>query len=251
MKKEAGAEKAKHARAETELYPALRDWFTERGFVVRGEVNHADLVARREDETIIVEMKTKLTMHLLAQGLARRRLSPTVYLAVERPQKMRRGSPYADFKAVVKELGLGLFVVSFDGGFAHVQEVFPPKKKKTEPRKTKALLRSKSRLDKEFTGRSGDWNPGGSTRTPLVTAYREAAIRVAACFIAHGPLSPKALRELGSPETVQAVVSRDYYGWFRKVETGVYDLREGGRASIEKRHGALLAQYLAAVRKAP
>ncbi|MBN8219097.1 MAG: hypothetical protein J0L75_20830 [Spirochaetes bacterium] len=246
-----GAKRAKAGRAETDMYPALRDWFLARGFTVRGEVRHADLVARRGELTVIVEMKTKLTMHLLAQGLRRRRLTSAVYVAVERPEKLGRGSPYADFKAVVKELGLGLFVVSFAEGLPQVQEVFAPKKWKVPPRQTKALKRSKARLENEFTGRSGDWNPGGSTGTPLVTAYREKTVRIAACFIVHGPLTPKALRELGLPQNVQAMVSRDYYKWFKKVSPGIYDLSESGLAEIRERHGALLDHYLGALRKAP
>ena len=46
----------------------------------------------------------------------------------------------------------------------------------------------------------GDDNAGGSTRRPLVTAYRENALLVAAVLARHGPLAPKQLRALGQSD---------------------------------------------------
>jgi len=50
----------------------------------------------------------------------------------------------------------------------------------------------------EFTRRSGDFNVGGSTGRPLVTAYREEALRVANYLHQNGPSTVKEIREAAS-----------------------------------------------------
>lgn len=54
--------------------------------MIKSEVRHCDLVGVRpgSDEPLIVEMKKTFNLPLLLQGLERQRLSPEVYLAVER-----------------------------------------------------------------------------------------------------------------------------------------------------------------------
>ena len=67
---------------ETELYPYLKSYFEEQGFMVQAEVNSIDIVAQKDDLIIIVEMKTQLNLKLIYQGCQRQQLSDTVYLAV-------------------------------------------------------------------------------------------------------------------------------------------------------------------------
>ncbi|MDU5949823.1 MAG: hypothetical protein E6Z15_22520, partial [Paenibacillus macerans] len=71
---------------ETELYAPLKAFFEERGYIVRSEVRHCDLVGYRpgSDEPLIVEMKKTFNLPLLLQGLERQKLSGEVYLAVEK-----------------------------------------------------------------------------------------------------------------------------------------------------------------------
>lgn len=85
----------------------------------------------------------------------------------------------------------------------------------------------------EFKRRVGDPNLGGSTRTPIVTAYRQDALRCARALV-DGPLALSALRERGAPADVAAILQRDVYGWFRRLRRGVYELTEAGRAGLDR-----------------
>lgn len=76
---------------ETDLYSPIKAYFEQRGFVVKAEVRHCDLVGIRSDldEPLIVEMKKTFNLSLLLQGMQRLKLSPIVYLAVERNRNKR------------------------------------------------------------------------------------------------------------------------------------------------------------------
>ena len=59
---------------ETDLYPLLKKYFETKGFIVLAEVNNIDLVAKKDDLLIIVEMKTQLNLKLIHQGCQRKKL---------------------------------------------------------------------------------------------------------------------------------------------------------------------------------
>lgn len=44
----------------------------------------------------------------------------------------------------------------------------------------------------------------------------------------YGQLSPRKLRELGTGEKTQSILSKNFYGWFEKVEKGIYKLSDRG-----------------------
>ena len=64
-----------------------------------------------------------------------------------------------------------------------------------------------------------------------MTAYRQQAIR---CLevLADGPLTLRAMRAAAAGPSAAAIVSRDVYGWFERVERGVYRLTDAGRAAL-------------------
>ncbi|ULO05987.1 hypothetical protein H1230_23510 [Paenibacillus sp. 19GGS1-52] len=168
-------------RHETELYAPLKVFFEQQGYVIKGEVRTCDLVGVRENEEqpLIVEMKKSFNLALLLQGVERLRLSPTVYLAVERvrDKKGAVNQRWGELSGLCRRLGLGLITVTFYKTKPPVVEVL------VLPDETLPLQRSggrrRERLLLEFRERSGDYNTGGSTGVKLVTAYREKALRVA------------------------------------------------------------------------
>lgn len=102
---------------ETELYSPVKAFFEQRGFDVKAEVRHCDLVGVRsdQDEPLIVEMKKTFNLSLLLQGMQRLKLSPFVYLAVER-NRSKRGAVnqrWSELTALCRQLGLGLLTVTF------------------------------------------------------------------------------------------------------------------------------------------
>ena len=85
----------------------------------------------------------------------------------------------------------------------------------------------------EFAKRSGDPSKGGATRAGLVTAYRQDAIKIAAHLAGHGACRGAEVRDATGVARATTMMRDNYYGWFEKVTTGVYDLSDTGRAAVE------------------
>lgn len=213
--------------SETDLYEPLRVYLTAQGYTVRSEVAHCDIAATRGDDLLIIEMKRSLSLALIAQAVERQAITDAVYVAIPRPADVTRwrGQTRGVFK-VLRRLELGLILVAPDPDLP-VEVVFHPlpSERRRNRRATRAVLQ-------EMARRSGDFNAGGSCRRKLVTAYREQAIHVACCLAEHGPLSPRALRALGAGPKTLAILARNVYGWFERVNRGVYALTACGQEEL-------------------
>ena len=115
---------------------------------------------------MIVELKRVFGLGLVLQGVDRLALSDRVYLAVGQwPKRMR------NVKKLCRRLGLGLMVVVA----ARADIVLDP-----VPYRPRLNKRKAGRLLGEHARRVGDPNRGGSTtRVPMMTAYRQEALRCA------------------------------------------------------------------------
>jgi hypothetical protein len=216
---------------ETHLYPPIRNYFTRKGFDVYGEAEHCDIVAVKGDELVIIELKLSLTVDLLVQATKRQRLTDQVFIAIPKPKTKLNSKKWQDVLHLVRRLEVGLIVVNFLKSGARTEVIFEP----TPFDRAKSKQRSKKkreRLLKEISGRTGDHNIGGSTKTKLMTAYKENCIQIAYLLEQHGPLSPKALRTHGTGEKTRSILAQNYYGWFEKVARGVYQLSEKGKKEI-------------------
>ncbi|MHC0037527.1 DUF2161 domain-containing phosphodiesterase [Pseudoneobacillus sp. C159] len=216
---------------ETDLYPPIRNYFSRKGYDVYGEVEHCDIVAVREAELIIIELKLSLTVDLLVQATNRQRLTDQVYIAIPKPKTKLNSKKWHDLLHLVRRLELGLIVVSFLKSGARTDVVFEP----TPFDRAKSKQRNKKkreRLLKEIHGRNGDHNIGGSSKTKLMTAYKENCIQISYLLEQHGPMSPKALRALGTGDKTLSILTKNYYGWFEKVARGVYRISEKGRLEL-------------------
>lgn len=210
---------------ETELYLPIKAFLEGQGYEVKAEIGPADLVAMRGDEPpVIVELKTQFSLALFHQGIERLALSDTVYVAVPR----KTGRPfYKTLKANVKlarRLGLGLLTVRLSDGLVEAHADPGP----YAPRASKP---KKARLLKEFARRQGDPNLGG-TRGSIVTAYRQDCARMAAYLAQHGPSRGRDVKDATGVARATAMMRDDHYGWFEKVEKGVYQVTEKGRGAL-------------------
>lgn len=139
---------------ETELYAPIKAFLEGQGYVVKGEVGAADVVAVRGDEDpLVVELKTGFSLSLFHQGIERQTITDTIYLAVPRGTGKVFAKSISNNKALCRRLGLGLLTVRLKDGFVEVHIDPAPYK----PRKSKA---KKARLLKEFTKLVG--NPNAS-----------------------------------------------------------------------------------------
>src|SRR6185503_12550465 len=87
----------------------------------------------------------------------------------------------------------------------------------------------RSKIVEEHRRRLGDPAAGGSTRQPIMTAYRQQALACAAA-LARAPGRPRDLKPT-LPDAPKILLS-NVYGWFVRVERGVYTLSEGGKAAL-------------------
>lgn len=215
---------------ETALYAPVKRFLEARGYEVKGEVCGCDLVARHiddrgDDKPVIVELKQRFTLALLLQGIDRLAISERVYLAVPRAvphrgRTMRGLSPDAlAIRRLCRRVGVGLIVIGNEG-VAVIEEPTPYR-----PRTARHRL---LRLVNEFDRRAGDPNIGGSSRRPLVTAYRQDALRVVRALADNGPMTLAELREASGVAGAARILQRNVYGWFVRVGRGVYGLSENG-----------------------
>lgn len=224
--------------AETSLYAPVKAFLEGQGYAVKGEVGRCDVVARRGAEPpVIVELKARVTLELLLQGVERLALTDTVYVAVPSP-----GGSAALFdrrlRKLLRRLGLGLLVVHPPGPRGRlVEAVLDPL-----PYRPRRNQRRAGRLLGEFMRRAGDPNQGGSTtRVKLVTAYRQEALRVASVLRARGPLAPALLREAAEAPNAGRILQQDHYGWFERVARGVYALTPAGEQALKVYAGRFAA----------
>ena len=100
---------------ETDLSEPIKSYFKQKGYQVQAEVKNCDIIASKNDELIVVELKTSANMTLLIQATARQSISKHVYLAIPEPAK-RKGTHWKGIVRVVSALDLGLLVVNFNNG---------------------------------------------------------------------------------------------------------------------------------------
>ena len=204
---------------ETELYAPVKAWLEGLGYEVKGEVGAADVVAVQDGaEPVVVELKTGFSLTLLQQACARQAVTDAVYVAVPRWAGKAGWRAFKGNTGLCKRLGLGVLSVRLKDGFVQVHADPGP----YQPRKSK--LR-KSRLLGEFAKRAGDPNEGG-TRGKVVTAYRQDAERCRDYLAEHGAARGRDVAKATGVERATTIMRDNHYGWFEKVETGIYRLFE-------------------------
>ena len=216
---------------ETSLYAPVKEFLESRGYEVKGEVRGCDLVAWRGDEPpLVVELKLRFSLSLVLQGIDRLALTERVYLAVPRPPLRRRRShglapDSPDIRKLCRRLGVGLMLV----GRRSVEILEEPVPYRPRPAKARAL-----RLKDEFDRRLGDANVGGVSGVPIVTAYRQDALRCAHALALSGPMRIAALRTAAGVPGAARILQRNVYGWFTRLRRGTYTLSEGGGQALTR-----------------
>lgn len=209
---------------ESDLYSPVKAYLEAQGFEVKGEVGAADMVARRGDDLLIVELKLRLTLGLYHQACARLRMTDLVYIAVPRPSGRSTRRALRENLVLCRRLGLGFLTVA-PGGVVE---------RRCDPGPY-APRRAKARADKllaQFDRLQGDPNDGGATRHGLVTAYRQEALRCAAYLAEVGPDKGALVAKATGVAQATRIMRDNHYGWFAKIEKGVYGLSPAGREGL-------------------
>lgn len=224
---------------ESDLYPAVKAFLEAQGYEVKGEIGGCDAVGTRGHEPpVIVELKLHFNLALVLQGVDRLSLTESVYLAVARPRGRRGPGGFVyhrDVRKLCRRLGLGLMTV--DAASAAVEVLVDP-----EPYRPRKKAKRLGRLLGEHARRAGDPTRGGVTRTPIVTAYRQEALRCALLIRDGQRTNLKALRETGTVPNAPRILQRDVYGWFQRVSRATYALTERAARDLTRFAGALPAE---------
>lgn len=210
---------------ETELYQPVKTLLEGQGYEVKGEVGAADIVAVRGDEPpVIVELKTAFSLSLFHQAIERLKLTDAVYIAV--PYQTGRKF-YGALKAnttLCRRLGIGLITVRLSDGFTQIHLDPGP----YAPRKS---AKRKERLLQEFEHRVGDPNAGGMNGKRM-TAYRQDALRCLKLLNENGPTKAAIVAKETQVDRARQIMADDHYGWFERVETGIYAITPNGEKAL-------------------
>ena len=215
---------------ETDLYAPVKALFVELGYDVQAEVEDIDVLATKADEFVVVELKKDLNLKLIIQGAQRQKLSEIVYVAIPKPTyKIRMSKGFQEKVYLLKRLGLGLVFVSFKktGDLATIEEdplIFDLRQAQRLNKKTR------DRALKEKSLRSGDYNMGGQKGTRM-TAYKENVLLVAGLLNENGTMKVSDIRALAGEKT-GTILQKNYYGYFRRVKTGYYELTDLGKTAV-------------------
>jgi hypothetical protein len=210
---------------ETALYAPVKRYLEARGFAVKGEVCGCDLLALRGDEPPIVvigELKLAFNLELVLQGINRTPACDEVWLAVRLTGRRSRERDPRVHK-LCRLLGFGLLGVTSSGRVEALVEPGPWRPRRDARRRTRLITEHRRRL--------GDPVLGGSVKVPIMTAYRQQALACAAS-LAGGPRHTSEIR-IAIPAAPK-ILLRNVYGWFARIERGVYALTPAGNSALAR-----------------
>jgi hypothetical protein len=211
---------------ETALYLPVKRFLEKLGFTVKGEIGGCDLVALSGDDPPIVvigELKLTFNLELILQAVDRAGACDEVWLAAKLSARGKGREGDARYRNLCRRLGFGMLAVTNTGD---VEVIVQPAT--SAPRRNP---RKRSRLITEHQRRKGDPAMGGSTRAPIMTAYRQQALACAAA-LSGGPQRVKDLRA-GMPDAGK-ILLHNVYGWFDRAERGIYVLTDAGHAALKR-----------------
>ncbi|MBR0780272.1 DUF2161 domain-containing phosphodiesterase [Bradyrhizobium iriomotense] len=211
---------------ETALYLPVKRFLEELGFTVKGEIGGCDLVGLSAGDppvVVIGELKLAFNLELILQAVDRAPAGDEVWIAARMSARGKGRESDARYRNLCRRLGFGMLGVT-DRGQVEVLVKPPTAAPRREPK-------IRSRLVAEHQRRQGDPVLGGSTRAPIMTAYRQQALACAS-ELATGPRPVRELR-VRCPDAGKILLN-NVYGWFERAERGIYGLTEAGHAALKR-----------------
>jgi hypothetical protein len=208
---------------ETSLYQPVKAFLEAAGYEVKGEVGSCDLVGLSPSDppvVVVCELKLTFNLELILQAVDRAAIADEVWIAARISKgKGREGDKR--YRDLCRRLGIGMLGVTEQGIVSVIVNSVTPMPR-TNPKR-------RSRLVREHQRRRGDPTLGGSTRKPIMTAYRQQALICAEALLG-GPLRPRDMRP-AAPDAGKILLG-NVYGWFERVSNGVYQLTDAGRVAV-------------------
>ena len=213
---------------ETDLYFPIKNMLEGQGYEVKAEVGSADIMALRgEEPPVIVEMKTGFSLTLIHQAIERLKITDLVYVVILEWKGRAGWKAFVANKTLCRRLGIGLITINHacDKADIHLDPVpYTPRKSKQR----------QNRMLKEFSHRVGDPNQAGSTKTKLITSYKQDALRCLNHLNENGPTKASEVAEATNVTRARAIMYADHYGWFEREQKGIYAITPKGLAAIDE-----------------
>ena len=210
---------------ETDLFPPIQTLFTQAGYHVNAEVASFDVVLSRGEELIIIECKLGFNMTLLYQGMNAQKVADFVYIAVPYPAEKK----VHNMIQVARNMGLGLIFVTPNGRAMIALDQADVLAYHAHRNRIKT-----ERVKKEIAGRRFDKNIGGSTKTKILTAYKEASVQIAVMLEdkPEGTSAKHLVAHYGCPANTNPIMHRNVMGWFERPSKGIYRLSPRGHKEL-------------------
>jgi hypothetical protein len=211
---------------ETSLYLPVKGFLEKAGYTVKGEVGGCDLVGLSDNDppvVVICELKLSFNLELILEAVDRAAIADEVWIAARVSPKGKGRGADKRYRDLCRRLGIGMLGISDTGDVAIIVSSVTPMPR-TNPKRRSGLIREHQR-------RRGDPAVGGSTRAPIMTAYRQQALGCALA-LASGPMRVRQIRS--SIPDAGKILLANVYGWFERRDRGVYGLTAAGREALQR-----------------
>ncbi|SMC99709.1 DUF2161 family putative PD-(D/E)XK-type phosphodiesterase [Rhizobium sp. RU36D] len=211
---------------ETTLYLPVKAFLEAAGYDVKGEVGGCDIVGVIEGEPpviVVCELKLTFNLDLVLQAVDRAAICDEVWIAARISAKGKGRESDKRYRDLCRRLGIGMLGISDTGDVSIIVSSVSPMPRTNPKRRTRLL--------KEHRRRAGDPTLGGSTRAPIMTAYRQQAL-ICAAALAQGVVRPRDIRPV-APDAAK-ILQGNVYGWFLRQDRGIYGLTAAGHAALER-----------------
>ena len=224
---------------ETDLHQPVKNWLEAEGCVVKAEVKSIDMVGLYSDLLIAVELKLKLNLEVINQAVERQGIADLVYIAVVHDFKAVETKRFKMTLLTLKRLNIGLLLVNFRSTVPIVTELLKPEHFDFE--KSKRQKKSKrAAVVKEFNKRSGDFNKAGSSKSKLMTAYREECLYAAYLMHSRGLSRATEFEPFGIKRTkANSIFAKNFHKWYERIDKGVYRLSDEGIKALDEYSGVI------------
>ena len=211
---------------ETSLYLPIKGFLEKAGYTVKGEIGGCDLVGLSDNDppvVVICELKLSFNLELILQAVDRATIADEVWIAARVSARGKGREADRRYRDLCRRLGIGMFGISDTGDVTIIVGSISPMPR-TNPKR-------RSRLMREHQKRRGDPTAGGSTRAPIMTAYRQQALGCALA-LSSGPMRVRQVRS--SIPDAGKILLANVYGWFERLDRGVYNLTPAGYEALQR-----------------
>lgn len=215
-------------KKETDLFPHIKQYFEKEGYQVNAEVASFDVVLSKtideQIQVIIIECKLSFNISLVFQAMEAQRVADFVYMAVPVvPDKKLHKIIH-----LAKNMGLGLILVAETG-----RPIIAVTEQDVEAYQAYRIKVKRDRIEKEISTRRFDKNIGGSTKTKILTAFKEKSVQIAIMLEDGEKNTTTLIKKYNCPKETTQILYTNRLGWFQRMGRASYKLTRLANTSLK------------------